>query len=82
MSKTQKKKQHREDIIFTEGIVTEALPNAMFRVELDEPAGHSMIATLAGKMRKNYIRVLPGDRVQIELSTYDLSRGRIAFRYK
>ena len=63
-----------------EGTVVEPLPNAMFRVELE--SGHSVLATISGKMRKNYIRILPGDRVKVELSPYDLSRGRITYRYK
>lgn len=63
-----------------EGIVSEALPNATFRVELEN--GHEVLAYLSGKMRKNYIRVLEGDRVKCELSPYDLSRGRVTYRYK
>jgi translation initiation factor IF-1 len=63
-----------------EGIVKEALPNAMFRVELDN--GHKILAHISGKMRQNYIRILPHDRVIIELSPYDLSRGRLVYRYK
>ncbi|MFO7272492.1 translation initiation factor IF-1 [Sphaerobacter thermophilus] len=63
-----------------EGRVAEALPNAMFRVELDN--GHTVLAHLAGKMRKHFIRVLPGDRVVVELSPYDLTRGRITYRYR
>jgi translation initiation factor IF-1 len=68
------------DAILAEGRVKEALPNAMFRVELEN--GHAVLGHLAGKMRKNYIRVLPGDRVTVELSPYDLTRGRITFRYR
>ena len=63
-----------------EGTVSEALPNAMFRVELTN--GHKVLAHISGKMRKNYIRILPGDRVIVELSPYDLTRGRIIYRYK
>ena len=63
-----------------EGTVVEPLPNAMFRVELEN--GHSVLAHISGKMRMNYIRILPGDRVQVELTPYDLTRGRITYRYK
>ena len=63
-----------------EGTVAEALPNAMFRVELTN--GHKVLVHISGKMRKNYIRILPGDRVIVELSPYDLTRGRIIYRYK
>ncbi len=68
------------DVIVLEGIASEALPNAMFRVELDN--GHEVLAHLSGKMRRHRIRVLPGDRVQVEVSTYDLSRGRLTYRFK
>ena len=70
----------KEDAIVLEGKVTEPLPNAMFRVELDN--GHEVLAHISGKMRMHYIRILPGDRVQVELTPYDLSRGRITYRYK
>jgi translation initiation factor IF-1 len=70
----------REDSIEMEGTVIEPLPNAMFRVELDN--GHKVLAHISGKMRMHYIRILPGDRVVVELSPYDLSRGRITYRYK
>ncbi len=70
----------KKDAIEVEGIVTKALPNAMFRVELAN--GHEVLAHVSGKMRKNYIRVLPGDRVLVELSPYDLTRGRLTFRFK
>ncbi len=70
----------KEDAIEVEGIVVEPLPNAMFRVELDN--GHKVLAHISGKMRIHYIRILPGDRVKVELSPYDLSRGRITFRVK
>ena len=70
----------REEKIEVEGEVVEALPSTMFRVELD--GGHSVLATISGKMRKHYIRILPGDRVKVELSPYDLTRGRITFRHR
>jgi translation initiation factor IF-1 len=70
----------KEDAIVLEGTVTEPLPNAMFRVELEN--GHTVLSHLAGKMRTNYIRVLPGDRVTVELSPYDLTRGRITYRHR
>ncbi|MGH9119553.1 MAG: translation initiation factor IF-1 [Acidimicrobiales bacterium] len=70
----------KEDAIIIEGTVVEPLPNAMFRVELEN--GHNVLAHISGKMRMNYIRILPGDRVQVELTPYDLSRGRITYRYK
>jgi translation initiation factor IF-1 len=70
----------KEDAIVLEGKVTEPLPNAMFRVELDN--GHQVLAHISGKMRMHYIRILPGDRVQVELTPYDLTRGRITYRYK
>jgi translation initiation factor IF-1 len=63
-----------------EGTITESLPNAMFRVELT--TGHSVLAHISGKMRMNYIRILPGDKVQVELTPYDLTRGRITYRFK
>jgi translation initiation factor IF-1 len=68
----------KEELIEVEGVVVEALPNAMFRVEL--PEGHQVLAHLGGKLRKHYIRILPGDKVKMELSPYDLTRGRIIFR--
>ncbi len=70
----------KEESIEVEGKVVEPLPNAMFRVELDN--GHKVLAHISGKMRMHYIRILPGDRVVVELSPYDLSRGRITYRYK
>ena len=70
----------KEDAIELEGTVIEPLPNAMFRVELDN--GHKVLAHISGKMRMNYIRILQGDRVKVELSPYDLARGRITFRVK
>jgi translation initiation factor IF-1 len=70
----------REDAIELEGTVVEPLPNAMFRVELEN--GHKVLAHISGKMRMHYIRILPGDKVVVELSPYDLTRGRITYRYK
>jgi translation initiation factor IF-1 len=70
----------KEEAIEVEGKVTEPLPNAMFRVELD--SGHKVLAHISGKMRMNFIRILPGDRVKLEMSPYDLTRGRITYRYK
>jgi translation initiation factor IF-1 len=70
----------KEDAVEVEGTVVEPLPNAMFRVELDN--GHRVLAHVSGKMRMNFIRILPGDRVKVELSPYDLSRGRITYRFK
>ncbi|HVD34958.1 MAG: translation initiation factor IF-1 [Actinomycetota bacterium] len=70
----------KEDVIEVEGTITEALPNTQFRVELDN--GHNVLAHISGKMRMNYIRILPGDRVKVELSPYDLSRGRITYRFR
>ena len=70
----------KDGVIEVEGQVVEALPNAMFRVELGN--GHLILAHISGKMRKHYIRILPGDRVLLELSPYDLSRGRIVYRHK
>ncbi|GAP64585.1 translation initiation factor IF-1 [Ardenticatena maritima] len=69
-----------DDKLYVDGTIVEALPNAMFRVELDN--GQTILGYLSGKMRKNYIRVLLGDRVRLELSPYDLERGRIVYRYK
>lgn len=68
----------KEELIEVEGTVLEALPNTMFRVEIQ--AGHTVLAHLGGKLRKHYIRILPGDKVRLELSPYDLARGRITFR--
>lgn len=70
----------KEDAIEVEGVVIEPLPNAMFRVEIEN--GHKVLAHISGKMRMNYIRILPGDKVKVELSPYDLTRGRITFRIK
>ena len=70
----------KDDAIELEGTIIESLPNAMFRVELDN--GHKVLAHISGKMRMHYIRILPDDRVVVELSPYDLTRGRIVYRYK
>ena len=70
----------REEKIEVEGEVVEALPSTMFRVRIE--GGHNVLATISGKMRKNYIRILPGDKVKVELSAYDLTRGRITYRYR
>jgi translation initiation factor IF-1 len=70
----------KEESIQVEGTVTEALPNTQFRVELEN--GHNVLAHISGKMRMHYIRILPGDKVVVELSPYDLTRGRITYRYK
>ena len=68
----------QKEVIKLNGVVAEALPNTQFKVELEN--GHSIIAHISGKMRKNYIRLVPGDRVEVELTPYDLSKGRIVFR--
>ncbi len=68
------------DLIKQDGTITEALSNAMFRVRLEN--GHEILATISGKMRMNYIRILPGDKVSVEMSAYDLTRGRITYRFK
>jgi translation initiation factor IF-1 len=70
----------KEEKIEVEGEVVEALPSTMFRVEVE--TGHTVLAKISGKMRKNYIRILPGDKVKVELSPYDLSRGRITYRHR
>ncbi|TLY32893.1 MAG: translation initiation factor IF-1, partial [Nitrospirae bacterium] len=70
----------KEDVIEAQGTVAETLPNAMFRVQLDN--GHTILAHISGKMRMNFIRILPGDKVTVELSPYDLTRGRITYRFK
>jgi translation initiation factor IF-1 len=70
----------KEEAIEVEGTVVEPLPNAMFRVELE--TGHKVLAHISGKMRMHFIRILPGDKVTVELSPYDLTRGRIIYRYK
>ena len=70
----------KEELIKQDGIIEEALSNAMFRVRLEN--GHLIVATISGKMRMFYIRILPGDKVAVEMSPYDLTRGRITYRYK
>jgi translation initiation factor IF-1 len=70
----------KEDVIEIEGIVKEPLPNAMFRVQLEN--GHEVLAHVSGKIRMHFIRILPGDKVTVQLSPYDLTRGRITYRYK
>lgn len=70
----------KEDVIEVQGTVAETLPNAMFRVQLDN--GHKILAHISGKMRMHYIKILPGDRVKLEMSPYDLTKGRITYRYK
>ncbi len=70
----------KEEAIEVEAVVSETLPNAMFKVELEN--GHRVLAHISGKMRKHFIRILPGDRVRVELSPYDLTRGRIVYRLK
>ncbi len=70
----------KQDVIEQDGVVLEALSNSMFRVELEH--GHQIIAHISGKMRMHYIKILPGDKVKVEMSPYDLTKGRISFRYK
>jgi len=70
----------KDDVIEVEGVVTETLPNAMFHVELEN--GHTVLAHVSGKIRMHFIRILPGDKVTVELSPYDLTKGRITYRYK
>ena len=70
----------KEDMIEVEGTVIEALPNAMFQVEIT--GGHKVLAHISGRLRKNFIKILPGDKVKVEMSPYDLTKGRIVFRYK
>jgi translation initiation factor IF-1 len=70
----------KQDLIVQDGIIVEALSNAMFRVKLEN--GHEVISHISGKMRMHYIKILPGDKVQLEMSPYDLNKGRITFRYK
>ncbi len=70
----------QKEVIKLTGVVVEALPNTQFRVELEN--GHVIVAHMSGKMRKNYIRLVPGDRVEVELTPYDLTKGRISFRLK
>ncbi|EGO65329.1 translation initiation factor IF-1 [Acetonema longum] len=70
----------KEDVVEVEGTVVEALPNAMFQVKLEN--GHIVLAHISGKMRMNFIRILPGDKVTVEITPYDLKRGRITYRFK
>jgi translation initiation factor IF-1 len=70
----------KQSTILQDGVITEALPNAMFRVKLEN--GHEILSHISGKMRMHYIRILPGDKVKIEMSPYDLTKGRITYRYK
>lgn len=72
--------KQKDDAILVEGMVVESLPNAMFRVELEN--GHRVLAQISGKIRMHYIRIAPGDKVQVALTPYDLGRGRITYRYK
>ncbi|MDQ7082230.1 MAG: translation initiation factor IF-1 [Aquificota bacterium] len=78
MGKKRKQEHEKEKGIIMEGEVVEALPNGMFRVQLE--GGHEVLAHISGKMRINFIRILPGDKVRVELSPYDLTRGRIVYR--
>ncbi len=80
MLSAKKENMSKENVIEVEGKVIDTLPNAMFKVELEN--GHKVLAHISGRMRKNFIRILEGDRVQVELSPYDLNRGRIVFRFK
>lgn len=73
-------RKDKKNVIEIEGVVEKALPNAMFQVKLD--GGHTILAHVSGRMRMHYVKLLPGDRVLVELSPYDLSKGRIVFRYK
>jgi translation initiation factor IF-1 len=70
----------KSDTITAEGVVTDSLPNAMFKVKLDN--GHEILAHISGKMRMNFIKILPGDHVSVEISVYDLTKGRITYRHK
>ena len=70
----------KEDVIEVEGVVTDALPNAMFKVQLEN--GHEVLSHVSGKLRMNYIRIVPGDKVKLEMSPYDLAKGRITWRVK
>jgi translation initiation factor IF-1 len=76
----RKEMSTKEEKIEVDGEVVEALPSTMFKVQID--GGHSVLATISGKMRKHYIRILPGDKVKVELSPYDLNRGRITYRHR
>lgn len=76
----QKGKKNKKEVIELEGIILETLPNAMFRVELEN--GHGILAHISGRMRMHYIKILPGDKVTIEMTPYDLTKGRITYRHK
>ena len=76
------KKKQKDDVISCTGTVIESLPNAMFRVEIEGGNGQVVLATISGKVRKNFVRILVGDSVMVDLSAYDLSRGRITYRNK
>ena len=76
----KKEEQMSKDVIEIEGTILESMPNAMFRVKLEND--HEILAHISGKIRKNFIRILPGDKVKVEMTPYDLSRGRITFRLK
>lgn len=78
--KQRSQNKTKEEVIKVDGVVTETLPNAMFRVEIE--GGHTVLGHVSGKMRMHYIKILPGDHVALELSPYDLTRGRIVLRYK
>ncbi len=80
MARKGEQLKNRKEVIEAEGTVVEALPNAVFRVELD--SGHKVLAHISGRIRVHYIRILLGDRVRVELSPYDLNRGRIVYRYR
>jgi len=80
LSLRSQKRMAKQALIKQDGIIIEALSNAMFKVKLEN--GHEILATISGKMRMHYIRILPGDKVGVEMSPYDLTRGRIIFRYK
>lgn len=80
MKNNSPEKKTKQDVIEKDGEIKEALSNAMFRVVLDN--GHIIIAHISGKMRQHYIKILPGDKVKVEMSPYDLTKGRISFRYK
>jgi translation initiation factor IF-1 len=78
--KNKEQQKRKEEIIRVDGVVKETLPNAMFRIEIE--GGHEVLGHVSGKMRMHYIKILPGDKVAVELSPYDLKRGRIVLRYK
>lgn len=82
VSERRREFMSKEDAIQVMAVVLETLPNAMFKVELEDNKDHEVLAHISGKMRKHFIRILPGDKVLVELSPYDLGRGRIVYRYK